>query len=228
MKIGILGTGGVGRTLATGFIKLGYQVKLGARDAANEVAAKWVAENGGTGNDQVANQASHGTFEDATQFGDVVILATKGRFTEEVLDRAGIENFAGKLVLDANNPLEFVNGPGLFVGRDDSLGERVQRWLPNARVVKAFNMIGAGHFFQPQFSDGAPTMFIAGNDAAAKQQTTELLRTCGWETFDAGGIEAARYLEPMALLWITTGMRTGTWNHGFKMLQGGETNWSPW
>ena len=220
MNIGILGTGGVGKTLATGFIKLGHQVKLGARDAANESAANWATENG--------SNASHGTFEDATRYGEIIILATKGRFTEEVLDRAGTENFAGKLVLDANNPLEFINGPGLFVGRDDSLGERVQRWLPNANVVKAFNCIGAGHFFQPQFSDGAPTMFIAGNDVEAKKQTTAILRTCGWDTFDAGGIEASRYLEPMALLWITTGMRTGTWNHGFKMLQGGAANWTPW
>jgi 8-hydroxy-5-deazaflavin:NADPH oxidoreductase len=211
MKIGILGTGDVGKSLGNGFLATGHQVMMGSRDANNEKAVAWAKEKG----------ASTGTFADAAKFGDIVVLALLWSGTENALRLAGPGNVAGKVVIDATNPLNFPpNAPmELAVGHTDSGGEQVQRWLPSARVVKAFNTVGQAHMYQPQFAGGPPDMFICGNDAGAKQTVTEILKTFGWPAIDIGGIEGSRVLEPLCILWIGHGMRTGTWHHAFKLLR---------
>jgi hypothetical protein len=140
---------------------------------------------------------------------------------ENALNMAGPGNFAGKVVIDAINPLEFVPNapPRLAIGHTDSAGERVQRWLPSAKVVKAFNIVGNVHMFKPQFPGGPPDMFICGNDDAAKQTVTEILKDFGWPAIDIGGIEGSRLLEPLCILWVGYGIRSGSWNHAFKLLR---------
>jgi hypothetical protein len=213
MKIGILGTGDVGRALGNGFIALGHEVTMGSRDAHNEKAAAWASTSG--------INASAGTFADATKFGDVLVLALSWTGTENALQLAGTENFAGKVVIDAINPLIFEPGKpiALALGHTDSAGEQIQRWVPSAHVVKAFNTVGFAGMFKPDFADGPPDMFICGNDDAAKQTVTEILTDFGWSTIDAGGIEGSRLLEPLCVLWVGYAMRTKTFHHAFKLLR---------
>jgi predicted dinucleotide-binding enzyme len=209
-KIGILGTGDVGQSLGSGFTSSGCDVMMGSRDANNEKAQAWAKKSGG----------KVGTFADAAKHGEIIALATLGQATKSALEMAGPEAFAGKIVLDATNPLEFKPNqpPALFVGHTDSLGEQVQRQLPKARVVKAFNTVGNPFFYKPELPGGAPDMFIAGNDQAAKDAVKEILTAWGWGTIDLGGIEASRYLEAMCMVWVLHGVKTGSWTHAFKML----------
>ncbi len=213
MKIGILGTGDVGRALGSGFIKYGYEVKMGSRDANNVKMKEWVDKSG-------AN-ASGGTFADAAEFGDIIILATLWTGTENVIKLAGQKNLAGKVVIDTTNPLDFSKGmpPGLALGHTDSGGEQVQRWLPDSNVVKAFNIVGNAHMVNPDFDCGPPDMYICGNDEKAKQTTEEILKQFGWIVMDIGGIEGSRVLEPLCILWVIYGMKTNSWNHALKMLK---------
>jgi predicted dinucleotide-binding enzyme len=213
LKIGILGTGDVGRALGNAFIALGHEVKMGSRDAHNEKAVAWASTAG--------INASTGTFADTAKFADVIVLALLWSGAENALKLAGPESFSGKVVIDAINPLLFEPGKplALAVGHTDSAGERVQRWLPSAHVVKAFNSVGYAHMFKPDFPGGPPDMFIAGNDAAAKRTVTGILTDFGWSTIDVGGIEGSRLLEPLCILWVGYGMRTGTWSHAFKLLR---------
>ena len=213
MRIGILGTGDVGQALGKAFVALGHEVKMGSRNVNNEKMQKWAKSQGA--------KASTGTFSDAATYGDLVVVATLGLATEEALNQAGPKNFAGKIVMDVTNPLDMTGGNTLklTIGLNDSLGERVQRMLPQARVVKAFNTVGNNLMFRPDLPGGPPDMFIAGNDDRSKRQVAELLQEFGWGTVDVGNIEAARYLEPMCMVWLAYGMRTGTYNHAFKMLR---------
>jgi NADPH-dependent F420 reductase len=212
MKIGVLGTGVVGKALAPGFSSRGHEVKIGSRDADK---AQSIAQEVGGG-------VSGGTFADAASFAELVVLATSWDGTESALAAAGAENLAGKIVIDATNPLAFSEGrpPGLAVGHTDSGGEQVQRWLPDSRVVKAFNTVGNAHMVDPDFPGGPPDMFIAGNDADAKATVTEVLESFGWPgAIDIGGIEGARLLEPLAILWVHYGIGAGSWDHAFKLLR---------
>ena len=215
MRVGVLGTGDVGRALGTGFVGLGHEVRMGSRDAANERATEWAAGAGGL--------ASTGTFADAAAFAEVAVLATAWSGTENALRLAGPDNLAGKVVIDATNPLAFTapgGPPGLALGHTDSGGEQVQRWLPGARVVKAFNIVGNAHMVNPDFPDGPPTMFFCGDDAEAKATVAEILTAFGWpSSVDIGGIEGARLLEPMCILWVIYAFRTGRADHAFKMLR---------
>ena len=213
MKAGILGTGEVGRTLGSALVTLDYEVKLGARDAANEAATAWAKEAGPS--------ASNGTFADAARFGDIVVLATLGVANEAALTAAGVDTLAGKVLIDATNPLDFSKGmpPGLAIGHTDSGGEQVQRLVPAAWVVKAFNTVGSAHMFRPEFPGGPPDMFLCGNNASAKGTVSELLQRFGWNSIDIGGIEGSRYLEPMCLVWVLHGVHSGGWSHAFKMLR---------
>lgn len=214
MKVGILGTGDVGRTLGTGFVTLGHEVKMGAREATNEKAAAWAKEMG--------PKASHGTFADAAGFGEVVVLSTSGAANEAVIKSIPAERLQGKVLIDTTNPLDFSKGmpPRLFVGHTDSGGEQVQRAAPDARVVKCWNIVGHTGMFRPEYKGGAPDMLICGNDAGAKQQVTQILRDFGWsEITDLGGIESARYLEPLCIVWVMYGAVTGGWTHAFKLLK---------
>jgi predicted dinucleotide-binding enzyme len=213
MNVGILGTGDVGRALGKGFIALGHTVKLGAREAGNDKALAWAREMGAS--------ASAGNFADAASFGEVVVLATLGVANESAIRMAGPEHFRGKLLIDTTNPLDFSAGmpPKLAVSGNDSGGERVQRLLPEARVVKAFNTVGNAFMFKPDFPGGPPDMFIAGNSDEAKRTSTDILKDFGWSVIDVGGIECSRYLEAMCMVWVLSAMRAQNWNQAFKMLR---------
>lgn len=214
MKVGVLGTGDVGQSLGRAFTTLGHQVRMGSRSASNEKALAWAKG--------IGERASVGTFADAAAFGeDLVVLAALGSAAEEALTAADPANLRAKLLVDTTNPLDLSGGfpPRLSVGHTDSLGEQIQRLLPEAHVVKAFNTVGHAHMFRPRFEGGPPDMFICGNDPAAKQKTERFLQDFGWGTVDLGGIECSRYLEPMCLVWVLYGARTNTWNHAFKLLR---------
>jgi predicted dinucleotide-binding enzyme len=212
MKIGVLGTGDVGKALGKAFLALGHEVKMGAREANNEKAGAWVKE--------VGDRASQGTFSDAVDFADIVVLATLGVANEAALRMAGLERFAGKIVIDTTNPLDFSSGsPALAVGHTDSGGEQVQRLLPDAHVVKAFNTVGNAHMFRPDFPGGPPDMFICGNNDEAKAKVGKIIEEFGWSVVDMGGIEISRHLEPMCIVWVLYGLRSKAWDHAFKLLR---------
>ena len=212
MKVGILGTGDVGKALGRGFIALGHDVRMGAREAANPKAAAWVKE--------VGAKASSGTFSDASTFGDIVVLATLGTATEEILRGVGPDAFKGKAVLDATNPLDFSKGAPRLIGNvGDSGGERHQKLLPGAHVIKVFNTVGNAFMFKPDFAGGPPDMFLCGNDEGAKKKVAALCKDFGWGVIDVGGIDTAHFLEAMCLVWVLSAMKTGNWNQAYKMLK---------
>lgn len=167
-------------------------------------------------------KASIGTYEEATKHGEILVLATRGAVVEDVVRSAGIRNFAGKLVIDVTNPLDFQGPtPGLFVGVTDSLAERIQRLVPDAKVVKAFNTVSSSQMVDPKFSGGAPQMLIGGNDGTAKKQVIAILKEFGWPgALDLGGIETARWLEAHVPLWVLAGTAIGRWDHAFKVVHG--------
>lgn len=210
MKVGILGSGDVGKALARGFVKHGHEVCIGSRDPTK--LSLFVKE--------VGILACTGTFAEAAKFGEIVVLSTLGTATESAITLAGKENFTGKVVIDTTNPLDFSKGmpPSLFVGFNDSLGERIQKWLPHAHVVKAFNTVGNAHMVNPVFPNGPPTMFMCGNDANAKKRVGEIVQQFGFDLADIGGIQGARVLEPMCIGWVLYGAANNTWNHAFKLL----------
>jgi 8-hydroxy-5-deazaflavin:NADPH oxidoreductase len=211
MKIGILGSGDVARALGAGFAKHGHDIKLGTREPAK--LADWTKQHGA--------RASAGTFAETVAFGELIVLATLWTGTKSAIDLAGgAARFAGKTVIDATNPLDLSTGaPRLALGHTDSGGEQVQRWLEGAHVVKAFNTVGNAHMVNPDFPGGPPDMFIAGNDDGAKRTVTGVLTQFGWNTIDVGGIDGARLLEPLCILWVTYGVRHKSWNHAFKLLR---------
>ncbi len=210
MRIGVLGSGEVGRALGRGWARHGHEIVLGTGHPERDDVQDWQRETG----QRVAGFAA------AAGDGEVVVLALLGRAVLEVLDDVGAEAFAGKVVVDATNPLDFATGaPQLYVGHTDSLGEQVQRALPDARVVKAYNTVGNALMVDPELPGGPPTMFLAGDDEAAKGTVTELLSATGWDAADLGDISAARELEAMCLAWVRYGARTGTWNHAFRLLR---------
>lgn len=213
MKIGILGTGDVGRVLGTGFAEQGYAVKMGTRNQAQGKVRDWLEATG--------PKTSVGSLAEAAGFGDLVVIATAWSGTENAIRLANPANLSKKVIIDVTNPLDFADDgpPRLALGHMDSGGEHIQRWLPKARVVKALNIIGNQHMIRPDFPGGPPDMFICGNDPGAKQTVSELLEAFGWPAVDIGGIEGARYLEPLAMLWVTIFLQTGNGNHAFKLLR---------
>jgi 8-hydroxy-5-deazaflavin:NADPH oxidoreductase len=136
-----------------------------------------------------------------------------------VIRLAGVEHLAGKIVLDASDPLDFSSDrPGLFVGTTDSLSERIQRLIPDAYVVKGLNVVQADVMINPRLTGGDPDMFIAGDDDEAKKIITDLLAEFGWPVIDMGGIESARWLEALSLAWVVYSHRTGQTHHAFKLI----------
>ena len=210
VHVGILGSGDVGRALAKGFAGLGHDVRIGSRDP--QKLASFV--------DTAGPHVSAGTFAEAAHFGDILVLATLGTATEDAIRLAGIDAFRGKVVIDTTNPLDFSRGvpPVLSIGHTDSLGEVIQRLLPEAHVVKAFNTVGNALMVHPQLEGGPPDMFLCGNDENAKKIVSQICEAFGWGVIDIGGIEGSRYLEPMCLTWVLHGFKTGSWGHAFKML----------
>ena len=207
-----MGSGQVGQQLGDAFVRTGHEVMVGTRDTAK--VHSWVSKH-------PEGKANSGSFEKAATYGEMLVVATLWQGTAAALAAAGAENFAGKVTIDVTNPLDFSQGmPRLALGYSDSAGETLQRMLPKARVVKAFNIIANADMFQPKFVGGPPTMFICGNDADAKAQVSRILRSFGWEDIaDIGGIEGSRLLEPLAMLWITYYMSTGQANHAFKLIR---------
>jgi predicted dinucleotide-binding enzyme len=190
MKIGVLGSGDVGRVLADGFLKHGHPAMLGTRE--RDKLAEWGTQHAG---------AQVGTFSEAAAFGEVLVLAVKGSAAAEALRLAGNWNLKGKVVIDATNPI--ADGPPVngvlkfFTSLDESLMERLQRKFPAARFVKAFNSVGNARMVDPQFEGGRPTMFICGNDESARATVAGLVAELGWDAADMGKAEAARAIEPL-------------------------------
>jgi 8-hydroxy-5-deazaflavin:NADPH oxidoreductase len=214
MKIGVLGTGDVGKRLATGFLNLGHEVMIGSRDPMQQKVQIWINENG--------EKASGGTFEEAAKYGELLVLATLWTATDKIIEMANPDNFKGKIVIDTTNPLDFSKGapPGLSLGGVNSAGERVQEWLPGAYVVKAFNTVGNSYMAHPVFEEGDPDLFICGNHDSAKKTVTEICTQFGWKSvIDIGDIKGSRYLEPLAIVWVLYGFKTKSWNHAFKILK---------
>ncbi len=214
MKIGILGSGIVGRVLASAFLEEGHQVILGTRNVSKEEVVKWKQENRG---------GLLGSFQETAQFGDIIVLAVGGLAVEDAIILAGKEHFFEKIVIDPTNPIAAVppvNGVlKYFTTLEESLMERIQKLIPDARVVKAFNSVGNAFMYKPQFPGGPPTMFICGNNEDAKKTVTGILSNFGWETEDLGAVEAARAIEPLCILWCIPGFIHNRWQHAFKLLK---------
>ncbi len=210
-KVGVIGSGQVGETLANGFLKHGYEVMRGSRDPSK--LADWKRGGG--------EKASAGTFADAARFGDIVVLSVKGAAAEEAVFLCG-GALDGKVVVDTTNPIDEkppVNGVvAFFTGPNDSLLERLQKKAPRARFVKAFSSVGAALMVNPKLPS-RPSMFICGSDEAAKAEVRAILDQFGWETEDAGAIEAARAIEPLCMLWCIPGLLKNDWMHAFKVLR---------
>jgi hypothetical protein len=198
MKIGVLGTGMVGRTIGSKLVALGHEVKMGSRSAGSEKAVAW-AKSAGAG-------ASEGTFADAATFGELVFNCTNGAGSLDALGAAGAASLRGKILIDVSNPLDFSRGmpPSLFAGNTDSLGERIQAAFPETKVVKTLNTINCEVMVDAARIPGDHDVFVSGNDASAKARVTEILRGWfGWKhVIDLGDITTARGTESYLPLWI--------------------------
>lgn len=212
-KIGVLGSGIVGQVLADGFIKHGYEVKIGTRTVSK--LADWQAKAGPKG--QI------GSFAEAAAFGEIIVLAVKGSVAKSVLEQADAANLKGKTIMDATNPIADtppVNGVlQFFTGINRSLMEDLQDAFPQAHLVKAFSSVGNALMINPDFGGTRPTMFICGDDAGAKASVTHILNKFGWDAEDMGTVEAARAIEPLCMLWCIPGFTRNQWGHAFHLLK---------
>jgi 8-hydroxy-5-deazaflavin:NADPH oxidoreductase len=216
MRIGVLGTGVVGRTLGGKLVELGHEVRMGSRQAGNENAVEW-AQGAGEG-------ASEGTFADAAEFGELLVNATGGSVSVDALEMAGAENLAGKVLVDVSNALDFGGGgpPVVGVAADDSLGERIQAAFPDARVVKALNTMNASLMVAPASIDESTNVFVCGDDDQAKAMVIELLETFGWlsaDIIDLGDISAARGAELYVALWVRLMGALGTPSFNIRVVR---------
>ncbi len=211
MKIGVLGSGIVAKTLAAGLLKHGHVVRIGTRSP--DKLAQWAEQN---------PTVVVGSFAETAAFGDLIVLAVKGGVAADALELGGIENLAGKTIIDTTNPIADaapINGVlQFFTSFEKSLMEDLQHKFADAHFVKAFNSVGAPSMVNPSFAAGKPTLFICGNDDGAKKEVSEILDQFGWETADMGQAESARAIEPLCMLWCIRGFRNNQWTHAFKML----------
>ena len=214
MKVGIIGSGIVGRVLASGFLNEGHQVIMGTRNSSKEDVVKWKNEN---------QNGLLGSFQDAAQFGEIIVLAVAGLVVEDAINLAGKAHLSNKIIIDATNPIATVppdNGVlKFFTTLEESLMEKIQKQLPDAKIVKAFSCVGNALMYKPDFNGILPTMFICGNDDPAKKTVTDILTSFGWETEDMGKVEAARVIEPLCILWCIPGFIRNQWTHAFKLLK---------
>jgi 8-hydroxy-5-deazaflavin:NADPH oxidoreductase len=209
VRLGILGTGVVGKTLAARLADLGHEVMVGTRDPEETLSR--------TEPDQYGNppfntwQQEHpevklGSFGEAATHGEMVVNATAGAVSLEALDMAGEENLSGKVLMDISNPLDFSKGmpPTLSVSNTDSLAEQIQRRFVDAKVVKTLHTMNAYLMVDPaQLGGGEHTVFVCGDDAEAKERVTELLRSFGWtDIIDLGDISTARGTEMLMPIWL--------------------------
>ena len=213
LKVSVLGSGVVGETLSNGFLKHGYQVMRGSRSP--EKLQEWKEKAG--------NQALTGSFQEASKWGNLVVLAVKGTAAESVIELAGVSNLNEKTVIDCTNPISEtppVNGVlNFFTDQNSSLMERLQEKAPQAHFVKAFSCVGSAFMVNPEFNGQKPSMFICGNHESSKKQVSEILNQFGWEIEDMGSVEAARAIEPLCKLWCIPGFRVNQWTHAFKLLK---------
>lgn len=213
MKIGILGSGAVGQTLGAGFAKYGHQVKIGTGNPAK--LNDWLKKAG--------TNRLVGSFEEAAEFGEIIVLSVKGTAALNVLEKAGKKNLAGKTIIDTTNPIADappVNGVlQFFTNINFSLMEELQNKYPEANFVKTFSCVGSPLMVNPDFGGDKPTMFIAGNNDTAKNQVKDVLRVFGWDCEDMGKAEAARAIEPLCILWCIPGFVENRWAHAFKLLK---------
>lgn len=211
MKAGILGSAVVGQTLARGFTRHGYDVRIGSR-APEKLAA--FAEESGIAADTFANVAA---------WADILVLAVHGRGAVAAMTLAGVDHVRGKIVIDATNPISDeppVDGViQFFTGPNRSLIEDLQDAFPEVRFVKAFNSVGTGRMVNPEFAGGPPTMFFCGNDTGAKAEVARILEQFGWEAADMGTAVAGRAIEPLCQLWCIPGFLRNSWSHAFKVLR---------
>jgi len=213
-KIGIIGSGQVGKTLASGFLKYNYPVMIGSRSTKKQKELK----------DEIDGQIKVGDFSDAASFGEIIVLAVKGIIAIDALKLIGAEILANKIVIDATNPIaESAPENGVlkfFTSLDRSLMEQFQDAFPSTHFVKAFNSIGSAVMVNPFFHNGEkPTMFICGNNENAKKEIRKINELFGFDTEDMGGVEAARAIEPLCMLWCIPGFRQNSWKHAFKLLK---------
>lgn len=212
-KIGILGSGIVGQVLANGFIKHGFDVMIGTNDPAKHVSLK----------EQTHGKASIGTFEETAEFGEIIVIATKGTAAESAIKKAGILHLAGKTIIDTTNPIaDTPPTHGVlqyFTSYDESLMEKLQKLAPEAHFVKSFSCVGNAFMVNPDFGGIKPSMFICGNHDEAKKEVAGILDKFGWETEDMGKAEAARAIEPLCILWCIPGFLRNSWMHAFKLLK---------
>jgi len=214
MRIGMLGTGMVGTGLADRFVELGHDVVMGARRSGNERAAAWAAGH--------PQRAANGTFADAAVHGDVVVNATAGAHSLDALNAAGAEHLAGKVLLDVANPIAGYGPPiRLDPAGDESLGERIQRTFPDARVVKGLNTVNVGVMVRPDQLAEPTDVFLAGDDDVAKGAVRALLTEMGWQAErvrDLGGISAARGLEMYLVLWQGIALSLGRFDLNVRVV----------
>ena len=214
MKVGIIGSGNVGRVLATGFLNEGNEVMLGTRNTSKEDVVKWKKEN---------TNGLLGSFQETAQFGEIIVLAVSGLVVEDAINLAGKEHLSNKVIIDTTNPIAAVppeNGViRYFTTLEESLMEKIQKILPDAKIVKAFSCVGNAFMYKPNFNGIIPSMFICGNDDTAKKTVTDILTSFGWETEDMGKVEAARAIEPLCILWCIPGFIRNQWTHAFKLLK---------
>jgi predicted dinucleotide-binding enzyme len=214
-KVGVLGSGQVGQVLADGLLKHGYEVMRGSREVSK--LATWKQGAGA--------KAHTGTFAEASKWADLVVLAVKGAAAIEAIDLAGVQNLAGKTVIDATNPIADAPAQNgvlrFFTDLNESLMERLQKRAPDAHFVKAFSCVGNALMVNPTLPGGPPTMFICGNSTEAKAEVKIVLGQFGWDTADMGSVEAARAIEPLCMLWCIPGLTQNSWMHAFKLLRRG-------
>ncbi len=209
-QIGVIGSGTVAQVLAKGFHSAGHSVRIGSRDPAK--LAAFSAETG----------IATGTFEDVAAGAELIVFAVKGTAAESLAKQLAAQ-FAGKVVIDTNNPIADLPPVGgilqYFTAANESLIERLQAAVPTAKFVKAWSCVGNAFMIHPKFAGGQPTMFIAGDDAAAKETVTAILRGFGWDVEDVGGAVGGRAIEPLCQLWCAPGMQRGQWAHAFALLR---------
>jgi len=212
MKVAILGSGNVGRALGTGFVAKGHDVVMGSRDPESDAVKAWLAD-GGKG-------ASATTYDEAAAWCELAVFVPVWTAAEEVIRAAGPDNLAGKIVIDVTNPLGPVPGMdfGIVTPLNDGSAAHVQRWLPAARVVKAFNTTGQMLMFEPKLPGGPPTLPICGDDADAKAVVAAIAESFGWEPVDLGGISFSGYMDALGMVWMRYGAQTGRWASALKYL----------
>ncbi|HIH38527.1 NAD(P)-binding domain-containing protein [Candidatus Woesearchaeota archaeon] len=212
MKVGIIGSGIVGQTLAIGFLKHGHTVMVGTRNEGK--LADWRKES--------APGAKIGSADEAAMFADIIVLAVKGSAAQSALLLVEKQHMNGKIIIDATNPI--ADGPPengvlhFFTSLEESLMEQLQKAYPKVKFVKAFNSIGSDSMVNPEF-ESTPTMFICGNDDGAKKEVSHILVQFGFEPEDMGKAEAARAIEPLCILWCIPGFLHNDWHHAFKLLK---------